>query len=47
MKCNARSATIQGLVGRQKAPEHRALTGVAQVSNAAKKSRLLNRAVRE
>ena len=37
MKCNTRSAAIQGLVGRQAAPEHRALTGVTHFSNVVKK----------
>lgn len=37
MKCNTKSAAIQGIVGRRVAPEHRALTGVARFSNVVKK----------
>jgi len=37
MKCHAKSAAIHASVGRQKAPEHMALAGVARVSNVAKK----------
>jgi len=37
MKCHAKSAAIHANVGRQKAPEHMALAGVARVSNVAKR----------
>jgi len=37
MKCNSKSAAIQGTVGRHKAPGHRGLRGVARISNVAKK----------
>jgi len=36
MKCHSKSAAIHANVGRQKAPEHMALAGVAPVSNVTK-----------
>jgi len=42
MKFNAKSAAIQGIVGRQKAPKHRAVSGVAPISNVTKELGILS-----